>query len=272
MAQSKQVHAILRFIKERLPYIRNSDASYVNEYDPTLKNLEIEIEPLCFDDGDNSGNDGEVSSEPLTFSRMSDLVKEKEPWAAPHNVMTISSIRKDKELGNSWIARYLGIMLVDYLDLNKDDAAPGILQDLEKESLNFPNGCAAWLTSQSPRWRVEKWIDSPTSPEPRLSCFVSEESDLEEQQLSMSVLQILLVFTFYRLCQEKFKQYQSVPITIVSASGLHVRIHRASFKLLEGYKGQISVKKSPIINLTNVEGPISDDIIHILRWMVGSSL
>ncbi|KAI1497020.1 hypothetical protein F5X99DRAFT_413483 [Biscogniauxia marginata] len=229
MAQSKQAPDILTFIKERLPHIRRSDAPYVDEHDPALKNLEIEIKPLCFDDSDSPGDDGEILSEPLPFSSMSDLVEEKEPWATPGGVMTVS--------------RHLP-----------------------------PDGCVAWLTSKSRRWKVEKWIDNPRSPEPCLACFVSEESDLEEQQLSMSVVQITLVFTFYRLCQEKFKQHRSVPITIVSASGLRVRIHRASFKLLGGCKGHIFVQKSPIMNLAKVQGPISDDMIHILRWMAGSSL
>ncbi|KAI1088717.1 hypothetical protein F5B19DRAFT_409538 [Rostrohypoxylon terebratum] len=271
MAQSEQGYAILRFIKKHLPSIRNSDASYVDECDPALKDLEIEIEPLCFDDDDNSRDDGEVSSEPLTFSRMSDLLKEKEPWATPNEIMDMPSLR-DVRSGNCWAARFLGMMLLDYLELNRDDDVPGILQDLGKDSFNFPHRYVARFERRYPCWRVDTWIDSPKSPEPHLSCFVSEESDLKEQQLSMSVLQICLAFTHYRLRQEKFKECQSAPIiTIISASGLRVRIHRASFKLLEGRKGRVSVKKSPIIDLTDVEGPLSDDIVHILRWMLGSA-
>ncbi|KAI1382503.1 uncharacterized protein F4822DRAFT_273660 [Hypoxylon trugodes] len=69
------------------------------------------------------------------------------------------------------------------------------------------------------------------------------------------------------LRREEYRDHKIAPVTVVSASGIHVRIVQG---YVDGDKECVFVRKSRIINIDGNEQENLEELVNIACWLLGS--
>ncbi|KAI1766860.1 hypothetical protein GGR53DRAFT_181846 [Hypoxylon sp. FL1150] len=207
--------------------------TFVNKGIKSEKNIKITISNLDFYSGKPSDH-GEIFIKPVPFSQMLQRMEDTRPWENPHGCPSILPI--DDHLDNREKARAMWYAEEDPL---------------------------FQLTMPGP-WKVEDFIvrEDPTTP--HLNCFLSNEVPLKDMVPSTGELRTILWSVGSRILDKDYQCHRIVPVTIVSACGLRLRI-------VQGYvdQAQLIVRMTPIVDFTAGEKKNWNDFIQTICWMIG---
>ncbi|KAI1762611.1 hypothetical protein GGR53DRAFT_412770 [Hypoxylon sp. FL1150] len=152
-----------------------------------------------------------------------------------------------------------------------------------KSTVNAPDPSSKTLLERISSWEInQKSTDERVDPSkiywratftlhirdnslPDVICFLANEAPLEDDKLFLSELRCILRMGGAKLRQETRNQ-EIAPVTVVSASGIHVRIVQG---YVDGGKNCLFVRKSDIIKVDGIEKQSVEGLMSIACWLLG---
>ncbi|KAI1770208.1 hypothetical protein F4818DRAFT_273962 [Hypoxylon cercidicola] len=116
-------------------------------------------------------------------------------------------------------------------------------------------------------WRANFTLHIRDNSLPDIVCFLVNEAPLEDDKLFLGELRCILRMGGAKLRQENHDQ-EIAPVTVVSASGIHVRIFQG---YVDGGKNCLFVRKSDIIKVDGIEKQSLEGLMRIACWLLGKS-
>ncbi|KFH40405.1 hypothetical protein ACRE_089350 [Hapsidospora chrysogenum ATCC 11550] len=119
------------------------------------------------------------------------------------------------------------------------------------------------------QWMAETLLKVEDGSEPHLTCFLIDSTQRRDDSLCTSELWCVLMMCAHQHLRriQEHRPVAIVPVTVVSGSGRQVRIIQGN---ADGRNGNISIRKSPIIDFKADKKKQWDDWLAVLSWFIST--
>ncbi|XXG99925.1 hypothetical protein Hte_006266 [Hypoxylon texense] len=199
--------------------------------------------------------------EPVSMKSMRDMLQAKNPGAVCYS----GTVSPDRD--NWYNANTLWPHLEMWLYTAEDDSAPGVMDE------------AGWyIMDTSPfkmlrrqvgdvHWTLEAMLEHKDISNPHLIAVLSDKQPLKEDSISLSELMVIICMIMFRISGSAYEQYRVIPVTVLSCSGLPVRIVQG---FIDPDAGKLIIRKTPIMTRTVEPKDCWDLHVNLLRWLTAT--
>ncbi|KAI0529981.1 hypothetical protein GGR58DRAFT_273000 [Xylaria digitata] len=235
--------------------------------DKALERLNIQCTGLGLNTGMPSDG-SEIFIRPFQTTKIHSILEEIQPW---HEYQ----MTYDRSFGRYSSAQGILCCIYAWLTCTRRDPLPSLIRhtDWDVRQMEYDEGERLCRyprppSFRSPYWDVAEVLDKMDGLTPHVSCLLNDDAPLGDAQLSNAEVWCILAITYRRFRQREYRNHRFIPVTIISASDMQVRI-------VQGYvdaQGDcVRVRKSPILDFEDFE-QARKHMEVILSWCIGETV
>ncbi|KAI2612749.1 uncharacterized protein GGS25DRAFT_476949 [Hypoxylon fragiforme] len=224
------------------------------------------------DDGGGGAQSSSSSSSffaPTSWPWVYDVLRRNPPGVALSSSSLSDGANKEEEDDyDGWsVAHAMWADLASWLGMVEDRAMPGLLDETGWLSMDTSPFTMLRRHVDDVHWTLEALFEHADGSRPHVICVLSDSQPLREDCVSLSELLLILSMVFVRITSPEYEQHRLVPVTILSCSGLPVRLVQG---FIDPAAEKVVIRKTPIMTRTVRERDCWDLHVGLLRWLTAT--